>query len=378
MAVDVAKLQLVEPDPNEPDPAPSRSRSITLPWLKPTVSSDELGIFCRQLALLLETGNALVPSIAALGGKLDGLLGTILRDVHARLEEGHSFSECLSKHPGTFDPLFVNIVRAGEATGELRQSLERLASVLETRTQLHRRLREAMTYPIVLLVVMVLVLTFMSIFVLPRFDRMFADMGAELPLVTRLLLGFDRFIGSSWPILGPISLVAAFPVRKLWRSKRMCSWRDDMKLRLPIVGKLYTESYLFQMFMSLGLLIGTRVPLLDAIRITRGSVANVHFEQFFDRLAESAEDGLGLANAFAESSILPDAVKLMIATGESSGSLHVVMTRLSQRYRDELESDIRRLSSAIEPVMLVVMGILVGVVAIALVVPLFRLSQAVH
>lgn len=379
MALD---LDALDPDlPPGADPtAPTSSAGKRLPGFTPSrVPLDDLVLLTRQLSLLLLTGNTLVPSVAALGREFQTpVTREVLGDVHERLEEGRPFSECLARHPRHFDTLFVSIVRAGEATGSLQTSLERLSEVLETRRRVRARVREAMTYPLILLVIMSAVLSFTLVFVLPKFVAVFDGLGAELPLPTRMLLGATGFLGSRWMLVAPIPVLVGVLLRWLHRRPEVRRYRDRLLLSLPIVGPLVSEAYLFQMFLSLGLLLETRVPLLDAIEITRGTVANATYARFFRTLAEHVEDGRGMTDAFREARFLPEAVKLMIATGESSGALDVVFGRLSDRYRADLDHDIRRLGAAIEPVMLVLMGILVGGVAISLILPLLSLSGAIR
>jgi type II secretory pathway component PulF len=172
--------------------------------------------------------------------------------------------------------------------------------------------------------------------------------------------------------------VAAVFIRKVWNVAGFQRVRDTLKLAIPVLRTFFTDGYLFQLFLSMGLLLRSRVPLLEAIEITRGTVRNYLYQVFFDRLAENVEAGKGLSHAFNEASFLPDTVKLMIATGESAGTLDTVMVKLSEKYREDLESNIRRLSSALEPVMLIVMGVLVGVIAMSIILPLFKLSRAIH
>ena len=169
-----------------------------------------------------------------------------------------------------------------------------------------------------------------------------------------------------------------FTVRKAMMSRRAARVWDRLKLRLPLVGRLFFAAYLYRMFSSLGLLLGSHVPHLEAIEISRHAVRNVRFEALFDRLREQVEAGRGVAAAFIEVGFLPETVQLMISTGEASGALDTVMARLSERYREDLERDIRRLGTLIEPIMLVGMGVAVGFIAVSFIMPLFQLSRAVH
>ncbi len=343
------------------------------------VGTEELVLFTQQLTMLLSTGNGLAPSIGVLAAQVRSpMLRGTLESVHSRLEEGIPLSDCLRKHPKVFDTLYVSIVRAGEASGALRESLDRLSHMLEVQRQLHARIREAMTYPMVLTAIMTVVVLFMIFYMVPRFEDIFAELGDELPITTRLFLGGLEFLRSRWWIAIPILGAGMFTVRKAMMSRRAARVWDRLKLRLPLVGRLFFAAYLYRMFSSLGLLLGSHVPHLEAIEISRHAVRNVRFEALFDRLREQVEAGRGVAAAFIEVGFLPETVQLMISTGEASGALDTVMARLSERYREDLERDIRRLGTLIEPIMLVGMGVAVGFIAVSFIMPLFQLSRAVH
>lgn len=343
------------------------------------VPLEELVGFTRQLVLLLRGGNGLVPSLRALASQTrQPLLRRALENVRDQLESGRTLSESLAVHPEAFDTLYVSIVRAGEATGRLAQSLERLSAILETRRMLRQRVREALSYPILLLSVTLIVLVFMLIYMVPRFGELFRDLGPQLPWSTRLILGTSELLRSRWWLVLPIGILTGAGVRRLWRRSGVRAARDRALLRIPVLRTVFGESYLYQLFSGLGLLLGSRVPHLEAIAIVRRAIRHVEFDRFFDELVGHVEAGRGVTPAFAEAPFLPDTVKLMIATGESAGALDQVMLSLSERYRESLESQIRRLSSLMEPVLLVFMGLMVGFVAVSFILPLFKLSRMVH
>jgi type II secretory pathway component PulF len=389
MAIDLARIQ------EAPEPHPAQVAVVSEPrvvsadratgWNNPAwlqrrgVSVEELVLFTQQLALLLQTGNGIAPSIEILATQARApAMRTALLDVHQRLVAGSELSEGLERHPRVFDPLFVSIVRAGEASGELRQSLESLGGMIEIRRRLRARIREAMTYPLVISIIMLGVMIFMMTYMFPRFSDLFADLGDELPITTRMLLVLSGFLRSRWWILPPIAGLAGYGIHRLWQVEAVRAGWDRLKLSLPLVGRLYHEAYIYQLFASLSLLLGSHVPHLEAIRIARQAVRNARYQAFFDRLADLVEAGRGVSQAFVEAPFLPGTVKLVVATGETSGALPLVMGRLSERYREDLESDIRRMSTLLEPILLVVMGLLVGLVAVSFITPLFKLSRAVH
>jgi type II secretory pathway component PulF len=389
MAIDLGRLQTPVPATGPPA-APGRTPETR--WVHPLrrLGSTELFAprrvpladrvaFTQQLAMLLRSGNGLLPSLHAIASQTrQPLLRRALERVHERLESGCNLSDALEQHPQTFDTLYVSIVRAGEATGNLTQSLDRLAAILETRGRVRSQIREAMTYPVFLMVLMTVVVFFMLVYMVPRFGTLFADMGDQLPWSTRLILGAGGFLRSRWWALPPMLLLTGFGIRRAWRMPSVRNAWDRAKLRLPVAGALFSEDYLFQIFSSLGLLLGSRVPHLEAIGIVRRAIRHAQYERFFDELAKHVEAGRGVAQAFQEAAFLPATVKLMIVTGESAGALDEVMLSLGERYRASLESDIRRLSKLMEPMMLVVMGLMVGFLAVSFILPLFKLSRMVH
>ncbi|MFH1843022.1 MAG: type II secretion system F family protein, partial [bacterium] len=343
------------------------------------VTPTDLIFFTQQLALLLETGNSLVPSLSALSKQVGSpALKKVLKQVTTNLEEGADFSDSLGQHPEAFDSLFVSLVKAGEASGALTVSLTRITSILEVRRNLRSEIREAMAYPTVLMTIMAGTLVFMFTFIIPKFEAIFEGMGDDLPTSTRLLLGTGELIRSSWMIILPILIAAIVGLRFLFRTPIVRGLWDQLKLKLPLAGSLVKLGYLFQLFSTFGLLLGSRVPLLDTIGIARQVIRNVQYETFFARLVKNVEAGQGLAGTFAETEFLPETVKLMVSTGEQAGALHTVMERLATHYRQELESSIRRLSVVLEPALLVVMGIMVGFIAVSFIVPIFKMSRAVH
>jgi len=339
----------------------------------------ELVVFTQQLVLLLRGGSGLAPSIRALASQTRRpLMRGVLERVTDRLESGRGLSEAMPQHPEAFDTLYVSIVKGGEASGQLAASLAQLARILETKRLLRERIREALSYPTLLLTVMAVVVVFMLVYMVPRFGELFRDMGPELPWSTRLILIAASALRSSWWLLLPIGILAGVGVARLWRRPAVRHAWDRAKVRLPIVRTVFGEGYLFQLFSSLGLLLGSRVPHLEAIGIVRRSIRHVEYDRFFDELTRHVEAGRGVSPAFQEAAFLPDTVKLMVATGESAGALDRTMLDLSERYRESLESHIRRLSSLMEPVLLVVMGLMVGFLAVSFILPLFKLSRMVH
>jgi type II secretory pathway component PulF len=343
------------------------------------VTPEDVIFFTQQLALLLDTGNSLAPAISALAKNASSPpLKKVLEQVTSDLEAGADFSASLGKHPAIFGSFFVSLIKAGEASGALSKSLKRIKGVLEVRRTLRTKIREAMAYPVVLLSIMGVTLVFMFIFIIPKFESIFAGMEDLLPASTRMLLGTSDLIRTQWMLLLPIALAAAVGLRFLVRRPFLHSAWDRIKLKLPLLGPMASLGYLHQLFSSFGLLLGSRVPLLETIGIAREAIKCTQYELFFERLSRNVEAGEGLAGTFQEARFLPETVKLMVSTGEQAGALDTVMVQLAEHYRQELESNIQRLSVVLEPVMLVVMGTMVGIIAVSFIVPIFKMSKTME
>lgn len=390
MALPLNKLKVVEPDGptlralrGAPTDSPPESLLTRMNRVKlfsgRGVTLDDLVLLVQNLVLMLQNGTGLVPAIAAMASQAERpVLGQILTGVRDQLEGGAVLSDCLARHPKAFDSMFIAAVRAGEASGVLVESLTRLSGMLDVRRQLRVRLREALTYPAVVTAVMGVVVVFMLVYMVPKFGEIFSDMWDELPLSTKFMLRSATLLRSRWWAVLPTLLAIGTGVRWLLRHPRATALWDRAKLVLPVTGRFYGTAYLYQIFASLGMLLGSRVPHLEAIAIVRQSVRAPRFEGFFDSLSDHVEAGRGMSRAFTEATFLPEPVKLTVSTGESAGALDTVMVRLGERYREDLEGDIRRLATVIEPIMLVVMGVMVGIIAVSFILPMFKLSRAMH
>jgi general secretion pathway protein F len=360
-------------------PSAGRRFRLRLPFSSDKVTVDELAFFTRQLALLLRSGNGLVPSIGALAkqGRSTGMRD-VLERVHRSLQDGKPLSDSLERSPATFGPMYVNIVRAGEATGALQHSLEQLTNMLDIQRNLRARVKEAMTYPIVLLCIMGAVMIFMMTFVLPRFAKLFEGIEEELPVTTRFLLGLGELLSSRLWVLVPIFLFLVLVTRWALGSPSLKRAWDRARFAIPVVGELIEYGFMLRLFASLNLLLTNHVPLLEAINILKGILRSSRYKSFFASLSSQVEAGQGVTPAFQDAGFFPETVKLMVATGESSGALDKVAASLADKYREDLEMGVKRLSTLLEPIMLLVMGALVGLIALSFIVPIFKMSKAIN
>ena len=336
-------------------------------------------LFTEQLALLLDTGVSLH---AALKGMQDqeveparvALIAALGHDIL----EGKPLSVALAGQPAMFPSAYVNLVAAGEKGGFLPQVLQQLIDMDEKAERLRSTLASALSYPAFLVFFSLATVIFVLVGVFPKFTEMFEQIRGQLPLSTLVLMWLSDLLRLHWPwVLGAIAALLAAGVH-WWQQPQARSVFDRWKLQTPIVRDLFVQVYLSQTLRVLGLSLANGVPLVDALRACQHVVQNVQFAQFIDTLRRQVIEGQGLAQGFRASPFIPPLVQQMIATGEETGNLAKVMTRVAEHYDRELTRRIALFARLAEPVMLLVMGALVGLIVASLILPIFKLSRAIH
>jgi type II secretory pathway component PulF len=342
------------------------------------IGSADRRFFTEQLALLQETGNNLQASLQALRAQstnpaMQHLLGELQQDI----EQGRQLSAALARHPRVFSRSYVSLIAASEEGGYLHQVLEQLQEMEEKRERLRQALFSALSYPLFLMVFALAVVIFVLVVVFPKFADLFTLIADELPLTTLWLMAASDFLRQHWLALG-IGLLSLFGAFGWWaRSDSGRERLDRLKLRLPLLRAIFLPLYLVQSLRVLGSSLHNGVNVLEALHSCREVVANRVFQRFIGRLEQRVEQGQGLASGFAESAFIPPLVTQMVRTGEDSGQLAKVMLRLANHYERELEQRLETLSRLAEPVMLLIMGAVVGIIVSSLILPIFKLSHAV-
>lgn len=332
-----------------------------------------------QLALMLETGTPLNRSLAAIKPQIKSpFFRGVVEDLIAEIEGGKSFSAAMTKYEKEFSPITINMMKAGEMSGSLEKMLSQAELYEKKKAEFRAMIKRAMTYPILLLVLSIGVTIFVITFVFPKFATLFADIWEILPASTKILMALSKFTLAYWYLLivGFVGMLAF--VWTIIKSKRAAPVIDRIKIKTPLVGKLFIMAYTSQMLRTLGFLISGGVPLLDGLATTRETVRNLLYQGFIDTIIQSAKDGKGIAHAFLQTDFLPETVKQVIKTGEDSGKLDFVMIRLSDYYDNEMEKQFKLLSTIIEPLALLIMGVVVGFIVMSIVLPIFKLSKAIH
>ncbi len=334
----------------------------------------QLVTFTRQFSVLQDAGLPVLRSLKILEGQMKpGVLKNALIDVVDDVESGNTLSEAFGKHPKCFDRLYVNMLRAGEAGGALEVILRRLAEFKEKAQSLARRVKGALIYPLVVLTVAMAILTFIMIFIIPKFEKIFLDFKMKLPYLTELLIATSRWFVKYWyaiPVF-PIAIVVTFKLIRLNHSGAYIL--DKIKLKVPVAGMIVEKVIIARTMRTLGTLISSGVPILEALSIVRETAMNMVFEEMFQRVYESIREGETIAAPMRECKLVDDMVVNMIDVGEETGDLDTMLNKIADVYEEEVDVLVESLISLLEPIMIVMLGFIVGTIVIAMFLPMLEL-----
>jgi type IV pilus assembly protein PilC len=356
--------------------APKGSKSKVGGRIKPKV----LMIFTRQLATLIDSGLPLLRSLTVLGKQEPQ---PVLRDTLAALadsvQSGGTFSESLAQHPKIFNKLYVNMVKAGELGGVLEVVLNRLAEYQEKAQKLKNKIVSAMVYPVIVMLIAVAILTFLMIFIVPKFKGMFEEMGdAELPAISQVVFGISEFfisapLGVPNAVFALIFVVACVFFFNLWgRTVGGRKTIDALKLKLPIFGDIQRKSAVSRFSRTLGTLVTSGVPILQALNITRDTAGNVVISAAIEKVHEAVKEGESIVTPLSASGVFPSMVISMVDVGEETGQLPEMLLKVADVYDDEVDNAVTALTSILEPIMIVILALVVGSVVFALFLPLIK------
>jgi type IV pilus assembly protein PilC len=351
------------------------------------VSAKQLTTFTRQLSTLQDAGLPLLRSLQILEGQLKpGKLKNILMSVCEDVEGGSALSEAMAKHPRAFDRLYSKMVNAGEIGGVLDVILQRLAEFMEKSQRLRRKIRGAMVYPSVVVIVAMAILTFIMVFIIPKFEEIFTDFGVELPGLTLWLVNTSRWVAGNnadqaiggWLYIcaAPFVLWGLFKlIRKAGPGKAIT---DTILLWMPIFGKLIRKTTIARFTRTLGTLISAGVPILEAILITRDTSGNYVFEKALTKVHDSIREGESFADPLRESKTCDAIVVNMIDVGEETGELDAMLLKIADNYDEEVDVAVASLVSLLEPMMVVVIGLIVGTIVVAMFLPMVKMIESLQ
>jgi type IV pilus assembly protein PilC len=343
------------------------------------VKPAELTIMTRQLATMISSGMTLLRAFYVLEDAIENqLLKDTVAGVREDIESGLAFSEALSKHPKVFNPLYIAMVRAGETGGVLEEALERISDQLEKDDALRRQVKSAMAYPTVVLSFAVCVLIGLIAFIVPVFVNVFKDFGGELPLITKLTVQASHMVTTYWYILIVVT-VGGFVGFKKWRkSPRGRPQWDRFRLAIPFkIGDTVQKIALARWSRTFAALYSAGVPIMQAIEVTGKTAGNAVIERAMEDVIESVRSGGSIAEPLKETPIFPAMVAQMIAVGEETGNLDAMLSKVADFYEDEVSAAVKALTSILEPVMIILVGGIVGFVVVAMYMPMFKIYDAI-
>ncbi len=338
------------------------------------ISTKALCTFTRQLSTLQDAGLPILRSLKILEGQSKpGVLKNSLQDVIEDIESGQTLSEAFAKHPKAFDRLYCNMIKAGEAGGALEAILQRLADFKEKSQSLKRKIKGAMVYPVVVILVACTIVGFILYFIIPKFEAIFKDFGVPLPRMTIVLIEASHFIIKYFYIVFLSPLFIWIFIKLLYRNKTGAYICDRILLMIPVMGTIAEKSTVARTMRTLGTLVQSGVPILESLNIVKETSGNAVFERAFQRIYESIREGETIAQPLREARIVDDIVVNMIDVGEETGDLDTMLNKIADNYDEEVEVAVDSLVSLLEPMMIVVLGGIVGFIVIALFLPLITL-----
>jgi general secretion pathway protein F len=343
------------------------------------VRPQDVSIITRQLATLLEAGTPLVSALDAIIEQTDNhAVKKIIAQVREEIKEGRSFADALDKHRKVFSDLYVNMIRAGEESGALEGVLLRLADFTENQIRLKNRIRAALAYPIIMTIIGAGVMIFLLTFVIPTVTQVFEEMGQTLPLPTRILMTISNvFQGYWWVIIIGCILVIVVIKRYLQTPKGALHW-DRVKLRLPLFGGIILRGAVARFARTLATLLQGGLPILNSLEIVKTVLNNQLLAQAIEETKAEVREGEGIAPSLKSSGLFPAIVTHMIATGEASGNLEVMLAKVADAYEAEVETKVSALTSILEPIIILAMGLVVGFIVISILLPIFEMNQLVR
>jgi type IV pilus assembly protein PilC len=351
---------------------------LKIPGMQPKVTTKDLVVFTRQFATMIDAGLPLVQCLDILGKQQDNkTFKKILTSVKESVESGSTFADALKKHPKAFDELYVNLVAAGEVGGILDTILNRLAAYIEKAMKLKKQVKSAMTYPTTIIGIALVVVSVILVFVIPAFEKMFADFGGALPAPTQIVINLSNFIQDYILVIIGVIVSGVIGFKRIYRTKKGREKIDDFALKLPIFGTLIRKVAVAKFTRTLGTMMSSGVPILDGLEIVAKTAGNKTVEKAIYRVKQSISEGKTIAEPLEKSGVFPPMVCQMIAIGEQAGALDTMLNKIADFYDDEVDDAVGNLTAMMEPLLMLFLGTTVGGLVIAMYLPIFKLAGAV-
>jgi type IV pilus assembly protein PilC len=343
------------------------------------VKQKDVAVLSRQFATMINSGLSLIRALHILEEQTESeKLRETTKSVRTDVERGASLAQALSRHPKVFSRLYVAMVKAGETGGVLDRVLLSLASTIEKQVELKRKIKSAMTYPVAVFAIVIIIVTAMLLFVVPMFEELYSELGGQLPLPTRLLLAVSGFVGKFAPFIIVAEVLAAWGLRRWVATDKGRAVWDSLKLRIPVFGKLIHKTAITRFCRTLSVLLRSGVPVLESLEITSETVGNTVLARAVKDTQEAVKSGESIATPLAAHPVFPPMVVQMLAVGEETGAVDDMLERVADFYDQEIEATVDALTSLLEPLLIVVMGSTVGGMVVALYMPMFNIINLIQ
>ena len=333
--------------------------------------------FTRQLATMITSGLPLADSLAVLEKQTENAsLQTVIKTISEDISGGSNFATSLSKHASVFSTAYINVVKAGEASGTLDKVLLKLADTMEKEREFQGKLKGAMVYPAIITMAMLLVAAIILIFVIPKLSQVYIDMGITLPLPTRILIAVSGFMVKFWwlVIIGIVGGTIGF--RRYRKTPEGALVVDRLILKMPVFGKLTRDSSLTEFTRTLGALVSAGVPILESLKIAGETATNATHREAVGRVVSKVEKGATLSKALAAEDVFPPLIPQMASVGEETGKMDEVLTKVSIFFETEVELEVKNLTTALEPIIMIILGVMVGLLMISIILPIYSITSA--
>jgi type IV pilus assembly protein PilC len=352
-----------------------KGREIKLiPRLPGKVNRKRISIFTRQFSVMLDAGLPLVQCLEILGGQEENkTFATIINDVRSDVESGMSIADAMRKHPKAFDSLYTNMVAAGEAGGILDVILQRLSTYIEKIVKLNSQVKAAMIYPVAVIVIAALVVFIILWKVIPVFAQLFAGLGGEMPFLTRMVIASSNFVGRYFIFIVMVLFAGGFAINRYHQTYRGRRVLDGMLLKVPVLGMLLRKIAVARFCRTLSTLTASGVPILDGLEITAKTAGNAIIEDAVMVVRKSVEEGKTISEPLAETKVFPAMVVQMINVGEQTGALDQMLSKIADFYEDEVDTAVSGLMKLIEPLMISILGVVIGTIVAAMYLPLYSI-----
>lgn len=371
-------MNVLPTDINEAGTGTGLQMELKIPGFEKGVGLKDLAVMSRQMATMIGSGLSLIRTLVILSEQTENkTLGRALGEVRQSVENGGSLSDAFLKHPTVFPPLMIHLIRAGETGGFLDKSLNSVADNYEGEVRLRGTVKSALTYPVVVLVMAIVAVIGMLLFIVPVFEKMFQDLGGELPLITQVLVVLSKAMVYIVPILAVSIIVFAVWWRKNKHTERVRKVVDTVKLKLPVFGTLFQKVAIARFTRNFGTMLGAGVPILQALAIVGETSGNWQIEDALHRVGDAVRSGQSIAGPLMREPVFPNMVTQMVAVGEDAGALETMLSKISDFYDEEVQKTTEQLTSLIEPLMIGVIGVLIGGMIIALYMPVFSIFDQI-